>query len=67
MLVFHPNNCIKAVNEPSGKIVLSDQIQPAAYARIGVTGREKIQKELSHGNKTFLQIHQQQFEQEKFT
>lgn len=52
--------------ETSGKIVLSDQIQPAAYARIGVTGREKIQKELSHGNKTFLQLHHQTFERQLF-
>ncbi len=47
--------------ETSGKIILSDQIQPSAYARIGITGREKIRQELTHGNKAFLQMHQQGF------
>jgi 5-methylcytosine-specific restriction enzyme A len=53
--------------ENSGKIILSDQIQPTAYARIGITGKEQIRHELTHGNKAFLQMHQQQFALEKFT
>ncbi|HRZ41295.1 MAG TPA: hypothetical protein P5228_01175 [Bacteroidales bacterium] len=53
--------------ENSGKIILSDQIQPSDFARIGVTGKEHIRKELSQGNKTFLQIHQQAFDKQLFT
>ncbi len=53
--------------ENTGKIILSDQIEHAAYARIGVSGKERIQKDLTHGNKTFMQIHQQQFAQGKFS
>ena len=48
--------------ETSGKIILSDHIQPSAYDRIGVTGKEKIRQELTHGNKAFLQMHHQTFD-----
>jgi 5-methylcytosine-specific restriction enzyme A len=49
--------------ENSGRIILSDQIEYEAFKKIGVSGKEKIQKVLSQGNLSYLSMHQQDFQQ----
>jgi hypothetical protein len=46
--------------ENSGKIILSDSIEIQAFAKIGVTGKEKIQT-LSQHNFHYLEYHRNQF------
>jgi len=46
--------------ETSGKIVLSETINPIEYAKIGVTGREAITK-LNSDNVFYLKMHQEAF------
>lgn len=46
--------------ENNGKILLSEEIEPEAYKKIGVTGKEKI-KGLSDSNIEYLKVHQKGF------
>lgn len=43
-----------------GKVVLSDQILKDAFLKIGVTGRERLQR-IHDGNKHYLRMHQEEF------
>jgi hypothetical protein len=47
--------------ENSGGIVLSTKIEPAAYEKIGVTGKERISK-LKQSNLIYLEQHQKMFQ-----
>lgn len=46
--------------ENNGKIILSDEIETAAFEKIGVTGQEQI-RDLSFGNKQYLDQHRHRF------
>jgi predicted restriction endonuclease len=46
--------------DKKGKIILSDNIEHAAYQKIGVTGKEQIH-DLSHYNLSYLERHNQIF------
>jgi len=46
--------------ENSGKILLSEKIEPQAFKKIGVTGHEQI-KNLSSGNFDYLDRHRKVF------
>lgn len=47
--------------ENSGKIILADQIEPDSYKKIGVTGRESIQK-FNYDNHYYLEHHRNFFQ-----
>ena len=46
--------------EDNGNIILSNELSEAEYLKIGVTGREKIDK-LTEGNLKYLRIHRDEF------
>jgi hypothetical protein len=46
--------------ENNGKIIMSEEIEPTAYEKIGVTGKEKI-RDLTFGNKQYLDQHRNRF------
>lgn len=46
--------------ENDGKIILSNEIEKAAFEKIGVTGKERI-RDLSFGNKQYLDQHRNRF------
>ena len=46
--------------EQNGSIILSDKIETAAYQKIGITGKERLRRDLNVGVVNYLQRHTSQ-------